>query len=215
MRRRGDTASPVRANFMLPRQMARSGQGFTRPVRTPQATAAAHEERPGLRRMLGRCRCIVLAQNEPLGDGRVVVPGTRPAHAPAAPSERSPMQPQDWATKATKGRQEASVPGTVRLRRPGPMTSSVTGREMPGIPRSVAISGGNVAHIWNHKRSWPPSVKSGTARSCTQGGGGWEIRTPEGLPPARFPTMLASVHRGSRSSVTCPNMTGAVAGARR
>src|SRR5690348_3848035 len=29
----------------------------------------------------------------------------------------------------------------------------------------------------------------------SEGGGGCEIRTREGLPPTRFPTMLASVHR--------------------
>jgi hypothetical protein len=48
-----------------------------------------------------------------------------------------------------------------------------------------------------------------------QRGGGCEIRTREGLPPTRFPTMLAGVHRGPPPSVTCPNMIGAVAGERR
>jgi hypothetical protein len=47
-----------------------------------------------------------------------------------------------------------------------------------------------------------------------QRGGGWEIRTPEGLPPTRFPTMLASVHQCSPPSVTCQNATGAAAGER-
>ena len=36
-----------------------------------------------------------------------------------------------------------------------------------------------------------------------QRGGGWEIRTPEGLPPTRFPTMLTGVHRCPQPSATC------------
>jgi hypothetical protein len=36
-----------------------------------------------------------------------------------------------------------------------------------------------------------------------------------GCPPTRFPTMLTGVHQGPPSSVTCPNMTAAVAGERR
>ncbi len=48
-----------------------------------------------------------------------------------------------------------------------------------------------------------------------QTSGGCEIRTREGLPPTRFPTMLTSVHQGPPPSVTCLNMTGAVAGERR
>jgi hypothetical protein len=51
--------------------------------------------------------------------------------------------------------------------------------------------------------------------SAGQRGGGCEIRTREGLPPTRFPTMLTTVHRGPPPSVTCPNMTGAVSGEQR
>src|SRR5262245_2404147 len=45
-----------------------------------------------------------------------------------------------------------------------------------------------------------------------QRGGGCEIRTREGLPPTRFPTMLTGVHRRPLPSATCPNATGAAAG---
>src|SRR5690348_10887617 len=38
-----------------------------------------------------------------------------------------------------------------------------------------------------------------------QTSGGCEIRTREGLPPTRFPTMLASVHRRPSPSVACAN----------
>src|SRR6266496_1520965 len=55
----------------------------------------------------------------------------------------------------------------------------------------------------------------GTGVLADQRGGGCEIRTREGLPPTRFPTMLTSVHRRPPPSVTCPNMTGTVAGERR
>src|SRR5215469_14263273 len=47
-----------------------------------------------------------------------------------------------------------------------------------------------------------------------QRGGGCEIRTREGLPPTRFPTMLASVHHSPPPSVTCPNTTWVAAGER-
>ena len=60
------------------------------------------------------------------------------------------------------------------------------------------MTAGNVSHVVTGQR-----------------GGGCEIRTREGLHPTRFPTMLASVHRGSPPSVTCRNMTGVVAGERR
>ena len=46
-------------------------------------------------------------------------------------------------------------------------------------------------------------------------GGGCEIRTREGLHPTRFPTMLTGVHQWPPLSVTCPDMTGAIAGERR
>jgi hypothetical protein len=35
-----------------------------------------------------------------------------------------------------------------------------------------------------------------------QRGGGWEIRTREGLPPTRFPSVRLSVHAGPGKSVT-------------
>src|SRR5262249_34265360 len=41
-----------------------------------------------------------------------------------------------------------------------------------------------------------------------QRGGGWEIRTPEGLPPTRFPTMLTRVHRCPPPSATCADRDG-------
>ncbi len=44
-----------------------------------------------------------------------------------------------------------------------------------------------------------------------QRGGGCEIRTREGLPPTRLPTLLASVHHGPSPFVTCPDVP-AVAG---
>jgi hypothetical protein len=47
-----------------------------------------------------------------------------------------------------------------------------------------------------------------------QRGGGWEIRTPEGLPPTRFPAMLASVHGGPRQYVTSHDASRVVAGER-
>jgi hypothetical protein len=39
-------------------------------------------------------------------------------------------------------------------------------------------------------------------------GGGCKIRTREGLPPTRFPTMLTGVHLRSPPSVTCPDACG-------
>src|SRR5215469_14872465 len=42
--------------------------------------------------------------------------------------------------------------------------------------------------------------------------GGCEIRTPEGLPPTRFPTMHTSVHQWPPPSATCPNTIGVAAG---
>jgi hypothetical protein len=45
-----------------------------------------------------------------------------------------------------------------------------------------------------------------------RGGGGCEIRTREGLPPTRFPTMLTSVHRRPPPSVACVNTIRAIAG---
>jgi hypothetical protein len=56
---------------------------------------------------------------------------------------------------------------------------------------------------------------TGLMYCLVRGGGGCEIRTREGLPPTRFPTMLTTVHRGPPPSVTCPNTTGAVSGERR
>ncbi len=46
------------------------------------------------------------------------------------------------------------------------------------------------------------------ARSPCPGGGGCEIRTREGLPPTRFPTMLACVHQSSPPSVTWTDRDG-------
>src|SRR6516225_11616074 len=45
MRHGSVIASPVRASFTRPEQMARPGQAQTSPERTPQAAAAAREER--------------------------------------------------------------------------------------------------------------------------------------------------------------------------
>jgi hypothetical protein len=47
-----------------------------------------------------------------------------------------------------------------------------------------------------------------------QRGGGCEIRTREGLPPTRFPTMLASVHRRPPPSANCTNTIRANTGER-
>ena len=47
-----------------------------------------------------------------------------------------------------------------------------------------------------------------------QRGGGCEIRTREGLPPTRFPTMLTSVHRRPPPSVACANTSRVTAGER-
>jgi hypothetical protein len=48
----------------------------------------------------------------------------------------------------------------------------------------------------------------------SQPGGGCEIRTREGLPPTRFPTMRTGVHQWPPPSVTCLDMTGAAGGER-
>jgi hypothetical protein len=50
--------------------------------------------------------------------------------------------------------------------------------------------------------------------SAGQPGGGCEIRTREGLPPTRFPTMLASVHRRPPPSANCANTIRMTAGER-
>jgi NAD(P)-dependent dehydrogenase (short-subunit alcohol dehydrogenase family) len=47
-----------------------------------------------------------------------------------------------------------------------------------------------------------------------QRSGGREIRTPEGLPPTRFPTMLASVHRRPPPSANCTTTIRANTGER-
>src|ERR1022692_2105368 len=48
-----------------------------------------------------------------------------------------------------------------------------------------------------------------------QRGGGCEIRTREGLPPTRFPTLLAAVHQWPRPSVTCEDARRVTADERR
>ena len=48
-----------------------------------------------------------------------------------------------------------------------------------------------------------------------QRGAGCEIRTREGLPPTRFPTMLASVHRRPPPSANCANTIRVATGERR
>src|SRR5229473_8609601 len=45
-------------------------------------------------------------------------------------------------------------------------------------------------------------------------GGGCEIRTREGLPPTRFPTMLTGVHRWPPKSATCADAPRAAVGER-
>jgi hypothetical protein len=67
-------ASPVWANLMPPPQMARSGQAQTSPVRTPQAAAAAREERLSLRGQPGHEECrrpaeLPFATPNPNSDG--------------------------------------------------------------------------------------------------------------------------------------------------
>src|SRR5215472_159744 len=47
-----------------------------------------------------------------------------------------------------------------------------------------------------------------------QCGGGCEIRTREGLPPTRFPTMLARVHRRPPPSANCANTIRVTTGER-
>src|SRR5262249_1779885 len=54
----------------------------------------------------------------------------------------------------------------------------------------------------------------GLVYCLVRGGGGCEIRTREGLPPTRFPTLLAGVRTGSPPSVTCQNAGPATAGER-
>jgi hypothetical protein len=49
---------------------------------------------------------------------------------------------------------------------------------------------------------------TGLVYCLVRGGGGCEIRTREGLPPTRFPTMLTRVHRGPGLSVTCADRDG-------
>src|SRR5438876_11996328 len=51
-----------------------------------------------------------------------------------------------------------------------------------------------------------PSVATGVLAG--QRGGGCEIRTREGLPPTRFPTMLTGVHRGPPPSATWADRDG-------
>ena len=46
---------------------------------------------------------------------------------------------------------------------------------------------------------------TGLMYCLVRGGGGCEIRTREGLPPTRFPTMLTSVHRRPPQSANCAN----------
>ena len=55
---------------------------------------------------------------------------------------------------------------------------------------------------------------TGLMYCLVRGGGGCEIRTREGLPPTRFPTMHTSVHQRPPPSVSCANSTGAAAGER-
>ena len=52
----------------------------------------------------------------------------------------------------------------------------------------------------------PAAVTTGV--SADQSGGGCEIRTREGLPPTRFPTMLPLVHGGPRQYVTSHDAGG-------
>ena len=53
-----------------------------------------------------------------------------------------------------------------------------------------------------------------SASSQVSGGGGCEIRTREGLPPTRFPTLLHGVHRRPPPSANCANTIRVDAGER-
>ena len=62
----------------------------------------------------------------------------------------------------------------------------------------------------------PPMARAAFTKRVIAGqrGGGREIRTREGLPPTRFPTLLTSVQRRPPPSVACPNTIWATAGER-
>ena len=47
-----------------------------------------------------------------------------------------------------------------------------------------------------------PNACPGLVFSLVRGGGGYEIRTPEGLPPTRFPSVRPGVHASPGQSVT-------------
>src|SRR6516162_877023 len=63
---------------------------------------------------------------------------------------------------------------------------------------------------------WRPRPNAGPVLvyCLVRGGGGCEIRTREGLPPTRFPTMLARVHRRPPPSANCTNTIRANTGER-
>src|SRR6516162_6235366 len=55
---------------------------------------------------------------------------------------------------------------------------------------------------------------TGLTYRLVRDGGGCEIRTREGLPPTRFPTMLARVHRRPPPFANCANTIRANTGER-
>ena len=128
MQRHGAIASPVRARFTRSRRMARSGQACARPAQTPQAAAAAREDRASLRRMLARCRWTVCSLKTSCGRcrrcsipaQRASIPRLREASTPSRPH---PMRPP------SAGRPPQPRPGNNRDGRAGPR------RPQPGQPR--------------------------------------------------------------------------------
>ena len=108
-------------------------------------------------------------------------------------------------------------PGSGRSRRAALLRVQVPACR-PGQPRLAGrqpyplVSGCVKGRIWPKIETSYPELRwlrLGTPGiSPGHSGGGCEIRTREGLPPTRFPTMLTSVHQGSPPSVTWADRDG-------
>jgi hypothetical protein len=87
-----------------------------------------------------------------------------------------------------------------------PPFTPVRGARDQGQQQRLLLGGGPARGLQMSPSNEPTGLRrdrllaASTGILAGQRGGGCEIRTREGLPPTRFPTMLTGVHRGPRPS---------------
>ena len=84
--RKKDKPEPTAEQKLAEELVARPGQAHMSPARTPQAAAAAREERLSLRKMLARCRCTVCSLSASRRAMSALSPHVPPPSTAAAPS---------------------------------------------------------------------------------------------------------------------------------